>query len=60
MDFLDSDSSEKAVNALDHLREGASYVRVLGCYPVKSNLVGKVRRDYGGGLKVNTVLNLFY
>ncbi|GMH98812.1 hypothetical protein TrST_g13127 [Triparma strigata] len=45
LDFLDSDSSEKAVNALDHLREGASYVRVLGCYPVKSNLVGKVAED---------------
>jgi len=45
LDFLDSDSSEAAVNALDHLREGASYVRVLGCYPARSTLVGKVAED---------------
>jgi prephenate dehydratase len=33
LDFVGRDDSREASHALDHLREVADYVRVLGCYP---------------------------
>jgi prephenate dehydratase len=33
LDFLGRDDTQNAQNALNHLREVADYLRVLGCYP---------------------------
>jgi prephenate dehydratase len=33
LDFLGRADSPVAVNALNHLREVADFLRVLGCYP---------------------------
>lgn len=42
LDFLASELDEDAQNALHHLREQASFMRVLGSYPQKSRLVGPI------------------
>ena len=43
LDFLASELDEHAQNALHHLSEQAEFIRILGCYPQKSTLVGPVR-----------------
>jgi len=42
LDFLSSQLDANTENALSHLREHADYVRILGSYPQKSQLVGPV------------------
>lgn len=44
LDFLTSQLDEDAQNALHHLREQASFIRVLGSYPQKSRLIGPVKK----------------
>jgi prephenate dehydratase len=45
MDILANQLDENTQNALAHLREQATYVRVLGSYPQKSRLVGPVAEE---------------
>ena len=42
LDFLANEFDEDAQNALHHLREQASFIRILGSYPQKSRLIGPV------------------
>jgi len=42
LDFLASEMDENTQNALSHLREQADFLRILGSYPQKSQLVGPV------------------
>lgn len=43
LDFLASELDDQAQNALHHLREQSSYVRVLGSYPVGGKLLGPIK-----------------
>lgn len=43
LDFLANQLDENAQNALAHLREQADFVRILGSFPQKSQLVGPVK-----------------
>ena len=45
LDFLAGELDMKTKNALDHLREQADFVRILGSYPQKSRLVGPVAQS---------------
>lgn len=43
LDFLASEMDDRAQNAMHHLREQSSYVRVLGSYPVGGKLLGPIK-----------------
>ena len=43
LDFLASDLDDQSQNAIHHLREQSSFVRVLGSYPVGGRLVGPIK-----------------
>ena len=43
LDFLDAQLSSNSENALSNLREFTDFVRILGSYPRKSQLVGPVK-----------------
>ncbi len=45
LDFLASEWDDSAQHALQHLREQADFVRVLGSYPQKSRLVGTLQEQ---------------
>jgi exosome complex component RRP43 len=43
LDFLAPELDDRTQNALHHLREQSDFVRILGSYPAKSQLIGPVR-----------------
>eukprot|EP01035_Chromulina_nebulosa_P020621 gene20621-26738_t len=48
LDFLASEFDDRTQNALHHLREQSSFVRILGSYPKSSRLIGPIKNtlDY--------------
>jgi prephenate dehydratase len=45
LDFLASEFDDRAQNALHHLREQSTYLRVLGSFPVGGKLLGPIKQS---------------